>query len=864
VPRKYLYTVSVVAVLSFAVWLRWPTVHNGFFSDDIVAMAMAKNAYGAPRAPLDLFSFAAGTPDDQQRLLQYGSLPWWTIDGLRLAMLRPLASVTTLADHAVFGMDAYFCHVHSTLWWIGLLLATAVLYRDLFPPRMAVLALLLFALKEGHTFTLGWLANRGGLMAMLFCLLALRAHLRWRRGGDRRAAWSSAGWFSLALLSGEWAVPLMAYVFAFEVMRRGVPWRERAVGLVPAALPTLIFGIVRGALGFGARNSGVYTDPIAEPLRFLRMIFERLPVFFADAVFGVPSTYYGFGTPWRDRLLASGLIPTNVWLKMPGWPLWHLVIGSFAIIAVAFAFWRILPSRPLAERKELDWLLLGGFLSLLPMVSSFPHSRVVIPAALAFAPAVASLLFWCWERAQRALRERRFGRGLVPVALAAAVLYFQVWSAGNRSYYEARDGSYHFASIRSLILDAEVDFSTLADKRVVLMSVIDHTAMVFAPYVLWLYGKPKPRSWWTLTAAPYATEWYRPAPNVLELSTLGGPLLQSEMEQLYRAERFQMHVGQIVSIDGFNVEIVQMNGQFPQTVRFTFDKSIDDPSYLFLYPSPEGLGRARLPEVGERLIYRKASFGNEGLQAALRAGRDPNVTCVGPAPTLAQCRAGFAFSDCGGSGEPVFACNWQNDCRWFLHGCVAEEYAPSACAPADICCEHGWPYDRESFTHDAPYDRRLYETLRAWGRKGFELESDEVLDVWIEPALESRRPELHCLGPHSEGGPCGLGELDMAAHLAGSIYLTFRGAEAAGWALTLEVLDDRAGTLGARVCRVPTPPLPATEPLIAECAPPMEPVCADAGSVTLNMFPIYPGLEGELRGRILVSFPDGMEVDGMF
>lgn len=149
------YAFGVALVLVFGVWLRWTTLQNGFFSDDISALAMAEGAYASPRHKLDLFDFTDGTPEDHDRLMRAGSLPWWTVPGLRLAMMRPLSSALILVDRSLFGDLAWPCHVHSFLWWLGAMLMVAALFRDLFPPVFALLALFLFALEEGHTLPLG-------------------------------------------------------------------------------------------------------------------------------------------------------------------------------------------------------------------------------------------------------------------------------------------------------------------------------------------------------------------------------------------------------------------------------------------------------------------------------------------------------------------------------------------------------------------------------------------------------------------------------------------------------------------------------------------------------------------------------------
>jgi hypothetical protein len=863
VLSRHAYSWVVASIVVFGLWLRWPTLYNGFFSDDMVAMAMAQGAYASPRAPLDLFDFVDGSALDQVRLMNFGSLPWWTVDRLRMRMLRPLASALSQVDQRLFGKNALPYHVHSMLWWVALLLAAAALFRRLFSPPLAAISLLLFALEEGQTLNLGWLASRGALVAMTFTLLGLLAHLRWRRDGEHKAVYYSALCFSLALLSGEWAFPLMGYVVAFELLDSEGSWRRRALALLPSGIPSLVFALVRGALGYGARNSGVYTDPLSEPMSYLRMIGQRMPVFFADMVFAVPAHYFSLGSPWRDQLLSTGWIPQELWLRMPGWQFWHLQIGVCAMLTVAAIVWSILPARPAPERRELRWLLLGALFSLLPMVSSFPHARLVLPASLACAAVSAVTLHECWLRVGRRWRQHERLRALLAAALAGAVIYFQVYSAGERSYDEARGSDHYFTSIRRHMVDAELDDKTVAQQRVVVLGVIEHTAMVFAPYARWVFGHPLPRSWWTLSAAPIAMDVYRPAPAVLELSALGGTFLTSEIEQLYRAERFPMRVGQRIAIDGLTVDIVRIDQGFPQTVRFTFDKSVDDPQYVFLFSGPEGLIRARLPEVGERVRFLRPTFANARLQRELRDGRQLRVACT-TRPRLMDCRTGFFFADCGGDSEPVLACSWLNDCRWFLHGCVAEEYDPSPCRAEQPFCLAGSPFEPDSFVRQAPYAQRLAEGLQAWGERSYQVDAAFTVPVDIQPELHTRFPDVRCSGPHASGGPCGLGLADLADPQTSSLHFVFRGPTLYnGWALTVEMLDDRAGEMKARICRVLTPPLwtsiwasAAAHDMLGRAA-----VCAERGTLALSLFPIYLGAQSELRAQLTADFPDGLHVE---
>ena len=87
-------------------------------------------------------------------------------------------------------------------------------------------------------------------------------------------------------------------------------------------------------------------------------------------------------------------------------------------------------------------------------------------------------------------------------------------------------------------------------------------------------------------------------------------MLLSDLEKLYRADRFPLRVGETVALDGLKVEILALLTNKPYKVRFTFDKSLEDSSYLFLYSSGRGLRKFELPAVGERVRVPRAQFPN--------------------------------------------------------------------------------------------------------------------------------------------------------------------------------------------------------------------------------------------------------------
>src|SRR5262245_56755171 len=279
------YPVAVAVVLALGAWLFAPALQLGLFSDDFSAEAMREGRYGRARAPLDLFNFVDGSAEDVHALQRVGMVAWWAPTDMRIAFMRPLSSALVHIDHALFGDALWAYHLHSLIAWALLVLATSALYVRWIPPLPAALATAFFALDQSQHGPAVWLCNRGGLYAVLFCVIGLHQHLRFREDGKRHAALLSGLAFGVALLFGEWAVPMLGYVLAYELVKGTGSWRTRALALAPATLPLGLFLVVRAALGYGARGSGVYVDPASDPAGFALLLLHRVPVLIADMLF---------------------------------------------------------------------------------------------------------------------------------------------------------------------------------------------------------------------------------------------------------------------------------------------------------------------------------------------------------------------------------------------------------------------------------------------------------------------------------------------------------------------------------------------------------------------------------------------------
>jgi hypothetical protein len=606
VPRATLQRLQpwlAAGAILIGLWRLWPSLDAGWISDDFVFQAMMDDAWAVPRHPLDLFNFADGTPEENRALRQHG-YPWWTPDDFKIAMLRPLAAALIWFDRAAFGDALWLHHLHSLAWWA--LLATLVyhLYRGRFAAGVVALATLLFAIDASHRGPAMWLANRGGLISVALGCAGLLTHLRWRQEGRAAFAWLSSLCFAVALLCGEWVFPLFAYVFAYALLTDRGPLLRRALSLLPAAVPALGFLLVRGALGYGAHASGVYSDPIKQPRVFFGQLWERLSIFVADLTLDIPASWWAHGSPWRDWVLHEQWFSPAQWSQLPDWHQWHLGLGVLGL--ALFILFVALAGRGCTtdERRNLRFLLLGAALSLVPVAGSFPSRRLVLVAMIGVAPALAVVM----RAAARALV--RCAVGWRPLRFAAVwlglclLLEMHVLGALRVDY---TSDVLWVRNAELWVKRAELDQGKLSRQIVVMISAVDFSTGVWFPSTWRADGRPAPEASYLLSLAPRAHMLRRVADDAFELDVLGGTFLASDEERHFREDARPVLPGQRFEVGEMRAEVVRMQGLKPRSVRFTFDRPLESSRYVFLSAQAGGIVQVPMPEVGEQLLIPRAA-----------------------------------------------------------------------------------------------------------------------------------------------------------------------------------------------------------------------------------------------------------------
>ena len=593
------YVVAAVLIAGFGFGLRHNALFTGFAADDFAQLGMLRGDYLVPRSPLNLFNFSDGSRSETQRLLHGGFYPWWAHPEVRLSMLRPLASGLMWLDWTLFGTDPIPYHVHSACWWLLMLgLVAWVLYR-LLPVPVALLAFAFFTCDEALGLPLGWVANRNALISTAFSCIALIAYLRGRERGTRRDPWLAAGAYCVALAGGEYALCALGYFLAYELLvaREAPARRLRALG--PVLLPALAFVALRSLLGLGPRHSGVYLDPLAEPLDFALASLQRLPALIADLVLSVRSDWWTFGSPWVHTLLQARWVGEDwLWSVYP-WRRVHLALGIAALLLLA-AIVRAVPRDP--STRNARWLFAGGALSLPAVIGSFPSSRLVLVALLGFSALFATFAYTYLSRLREPGAHSRVRTPLGALAAGCFTLY-QLGVGSAQTYAETLGVATGANAVRQTVLDMDVDERKLPSQRLVMLVTLEGGASLYIPLTRALHGKSVPRNCWTLSLTPADHLITRDSERSFVLSPMGGfTLLAGAPESMLRSTRDAFRVGDTIDVGGMRVKVLATLHGRPKSIRATFDVPLEHPSLLFVRPTSSGIRPFEIPELGRSVV----------------------------------------------------------------------------------------------------------------------------------------------------------------------------------------------------------------------------------------------------------------------
>ncbi|AKJ06827.1 hypothetical protein ATI61_105206 [Archangium gephyra] len=573
------------ACLAVALVMGLSTLGIGFALDDNLHLLMFEGRWPLG-SPMDLFRFAGGDAEGMRRIVQEGPYPWWTLPELKIAFWRPLASALETLDYRLFGRNAVGYHVHSVLWYLGVVALFGALLRRLIPGSLAVLALLLFAVDDAHLMPVGWISNRNALVSTALALVGLWMHLEWREAGKRWALPVSLLVLAVSLTAGESALGVFAYVLAYELSGARGTVAERLRAVAPAAVLAVAYLGVYKALGYGAYGSAMYLDPVAEPGRYLEAALGRVPALIGGLL-GVPVDLWGILLASRPALVGLGLA------------------GLAVFVVLVRSAW---PGLSEEERRHGRWLSVGALLSLLPVTSSMPMGRLLFVPSLGASVLLAVVLRHAWRSRARGWRPRGVAVAGAVLALFHLVLAPLSWPVLSMAIRQLGTGSVELAQK----VRGELDPARIASQRVVVLEARDIGVLLYLPVHWALQGQALPRSWWPLAMVQESPIVTRTGPNSLALELpQGGHFLATEAEQTLRSPEHMLKQGEQVKLEGMQVTVLAADAQGPTRLGFEFDVPLEDPSLVFLHWREGTLRRLTPPPEGTRVDLSAVAGGPE-------------------------------------------------------------------------------------------------------------------------------------------------------------------------------------------------------------------------------------------------------------
>ncbi len=511
----------------------------------------------------NLYSFFGG-PEAIETLMDYGVVPWWTSPDVKISFWRPISAFTIWLDYQLFPNSAPLQHLHSILWFaLAILLLTCLYRRIMGPIWIASFAALIYALDDCYYFPVAFIANRNSLVALVFCLLTLIMHDKWRRQGSITTALVAISCLALSLLSAEAGIATMAYLIAYALTLDKSKWLNRFASLAPYIAVVLIWRTAYNKMGYGTFGSDMYIDPASEPIRFLGLAAERGPNYLFTQLMG-PSAdlYYFFNQPAKIALLA------------------------FYIVMLVLLFLVLLPL--LKKRRELRFWFVGMLLAVVPICATTASSRNLLFVGIGAMALVASFLGILFTKS--ALRPKlllwRIGAW---VFCCLFVLNHLVTAGASRFISPSVFSKFAVASRKPSDIECPPG---IENQDLVVVNTPSPLMLLGIPAVNGSQGRPNPRAIRCLAPSFSPLEIERVDLVSLIVRAHTGNLLFSDpqdapmIHMLYFIEDFNpisrnmghsFKAGHLVRLPGMSVRVIALDEHsMPTEVLFTFNVPLED------------------------------------------------------------------------------------------------------------------------------------------------------------------------------------------------------------------------------------------------------------------------------------------------
>ena len=562
-------TIAIAAAVAAVLCL--PALWVGFFADDWAhLMAMEGLSVGGSE-PYDLYRFTH--PEQGAAAIRNGPWPWWTVPTLNAAFWRPIPSALFALDHALFGLEPLGYHAHSILWYLVLVATVGAFYRRVFVHPAAKLALFMFAVDEAHAFATGWIASRYANVTAVFAVVAVLAYWRYRRHRWRPGLPVALVALGIALACGESALAAFGYFVGYELVVSKDAIRRRVASIAPLFLLAFVYLGFHRALGYGVTDSGLYFNPVTDPIGYAAVVPARLPALLGSLVSSTP---------------------IDAWMLVPETHVPLIVVGVIVTVVFGVLLRSKLRAADETERVTLSWLTVGALLGAFVGLGAGLGTRLLIVSSVGAFPVIAAVVLHTRQRWRQAR-----GRARVPLAVAT------VWLVAVHLLVAAPLFSLNFVLMRMPASRSDRVMAALElddpDGKIAIVRTSD----VFSG--LYGSGPLKTRRGFDLEAFNLLTLTTHPmaivgTANGFEVQLLEWALLESEFERVFRSKEQALVASDVVETSCFSVRVLEVEHGKPTRLE-VFDI---DGQAQWLLDTGNGFEKFVIPRAGERVVLPRA------------------------------------------------------------------------------------------------------------------------------------------------------------------------------------------------------------------------------------------------------------------
>jgi hypothetical protein len=269
-----------------------------FFATDCTHVGVLSGRMEYPgMGPLTLYRFFDGNPQHMSAMISAGYQPWFSTLDRKMNMCRHLSSAFTALNYQIAGVNPLGYVLHSVLWYLVIIVLVGFLVRRIVPGSggahhpVSFITVIIFALAYRNAFFINYGGARWMLITMAFGLAGLLAHIKWREQDWKPGRYLSLTAFFLALLAGEAALAMLAYLAAYELFGTSDPVKKKISALLPAAVMALIYLIIYRLMNYGTANLPTYSNPFNDPIGFISTLPLKVAAMLGEMFFGIMSVF---------------------------------------------------------------------------------------------------------------------------------------------------------------------------------------------------------------------------------------------------------------------------------------------------------------------------------------------------------------------------------------------------------------------------------------------------------------------------------------------------------------------------------------------------------------------------------------------